>query len=756
MKEVEVFNLLAQSSKEILRKLNPKKKNVKTLFTKKVLDVLAENDNEVKALLKEVPLKLSSKNKITVSKWLNYAYHEAFLNGSEKVEKAHLFFALILCVDIEKYYLLRKLMIVKSGLDVDLTEQSFVQDLTEIAKKIDQTFIGREKELTKLIVNLSTQNEEKPTMLLGDSGVGKTSMMIELAKRINNGLVPANLLGSRILRVKFGILMSMLPMDRPGIQNEFFSKLFSDISAKANNNGKIILFLDDLRIGSAFFISFGPVSKSLGLTIVAGAQNDINEKFWDTPIPRMWNIISLDEQSDDDYLKILESYAAKIGSNGNIKYSKETLKKIIEFYHQGMITEGMPGEGIKLLEQLAIFKRHKIYDYSEISSEIKNLDKVAKLANSDDSASGLSVGSSLMLKLDEKVGHKIEQKLSEMVSLSVSIEEKDVEEYVDISDFERPKNDSVLYDKKKLLKLEKSLKKEIIGQDSAIEALARALIISSLKLTNESRPIGSFLFLGPTGVGKTETAKALAKYLYGFKDKNKKLPANFIRIDLSEYAEKHNVSKLFGAPPGYVGYDDMGSLVDFVMNNPTCVVLFDEIDKAHPEVLNSLLHIMDEGEIRNNKGDSVSFENVIIIMTSNHGAELINKEKIGFDNRKSDEWKAVVMDNLKSKLKPEFINRFDEIIVFDKLNAASVYTISSNYLENVEKSLKDLKITLKVSKGAIEKLIESSNYDEYGARDIKRGIKKEIIDPIARIVLEKPKTKIINVKAGKPIKLETE
>ncbi len=720
MKDLEIFDLLSDDSREVLKILNPKNRKIAKMQASSIRKALVKGEAEIEELFTQVGIAKNIRKSIQISNWLKYAYHEAFVNSAEKVSKGHLVFAFIILCDIEKYYQAKKILYTRAGLDVDTSAQSFVQDITEAAKKIQQPFIGREKEMTRLIVNLSAQNEDRPTLLLGESGTGKTSMVIELARRINAGLVPVNLLGARVLRIKFGMLLSLISMEKPGVQSDIFSKIMNDILSTSKYKGKVILFMDDLRLGSNFMISFSSVNKKAGISIVGAAQPDIMDKFWENPASKAWNIISLEDHKDKEIIDILEKYAELMQSKGSISYNKEAIAKILDLYKLGFIDEGMPGGGIKLLEQLAIYKRHRGYNYSNISEQIKN------------------IGSKPATKKDSK---ELEKTLFEMLSMPVVITEKDVASFVDLDEGDGRQKE-IFFDSNKLLNLEKSLKSEIIGQDDAIEALARTLRISSLKLTGDFRPVGAFLLLGPTGVGKTETAKALARYIFGFKDKNKRIPNNFYRADLSEFGEKHTVSRLFGAPPGYVGYEDSASLTDFVAENPTSIVLFDEIDKAHPDVLNSLLHIMDEGEIRNNKGEIVSFENVIILMTSNHGAELINKSEIGF-NRASSEWRENVMDNLKSKLKPEFLNRFDEIILFNKLSDASVREITSLQLESLTKKLSNINVSFTYTKSTLDKLIKESNTEEYGVRELKRIIKKFIMDPISRKLLEDPKIKQI-------------
>ena len=735
MKDQHIFDLLSDESKQIIRKLNPSKKNLRVLPANEVLKALMRNDNVVKELLNSAEVGEYKAKKIQISDWLNFAYHESYLNGFESIEKFHLVFSYLLLVDIEKYYQAKKLVLSKAGFDVDISEQSFIQDLTEVAKKLAHPYVGREKEMTKLIVNLSSQNEDRPTLLLGESGTGKTGMMLELAKRINIGQVPSVLLGTRVLRVRFGAMVNSFSPEKPKLQGDFFSRLFTEIFSNSKYRGNVILFLDDLRIGTNFFITFGPINKRAGISVVGAAQNDINEKFWESPLSKSWNIITMEEQSDEEYYTILRQYADQIEDAGNSKFSNEVIHKIIQLYKSDLILEGMPGEGIKLLEQLAIYKRHKAYDYSGLSGKIQDLKNSPKTRIAQE-------------------GAMLEEKIVEMENFKIVIEPKDLMEYVDTGEGDR-NIVNLTIDKKKISDIESNIKKLIIGQNEAIEALVRALRISSLKLSSDYRPIGTFLFLGPTGVGKSETAKILARTLFNNGEKTRKMPTNFLRIDMTEFSEKHSVSRLFGAPPGYIGYDDSTSLADFLILNPSSIVLFDEIEKADPNVINSLLHVMDEGEIRNNKAEIASLEDCIIIMTSNLGAELINQQNFGYLSKKNDDWKAKLTENLKHKLKPEFLNRFDEIIVFNKLDKASVEIIANQNLDILIKKLKEINVDLTINKKSFDKLISEANSEEYGAREIRRVIRKEITDNISKLLLENSDIKEIQVTSVNPWKIKT-
>ena len=502
------------------------------------------------------------------------------------------------------------------------------------------------------------------------------------------------------------------------------------------SESRIILFIDDLRIGVNFFIGLGPNPKERKLSLVAASQNDLQEKFWESPAAKMWNVVSLYDQPISEFREILTQAAAEIYKEKGIKFAPEAIDKILELYKLGQITDGFPGYGIKLLNALVSYKIHVSSNYEVISDVMNEL-------------------------VHESNSRSAQKKFKNIVPEVMVIEEDDVAAYLgteeDIIDINR--DDA--FSKDKLLEIEGTLKSQIIGQDEAIEYLSRALRVSSLRLHLDSKALGTFLFLGPTGVGKTETAKALAKFLYGYKDKGKKSPKNFLRIDMTEYSEKHSVSKLFGAPPGYIGYDESISLADFVRENPNAIVLFDEIDKAHPDVLNSLLHIMDESEIRSNNGEFIPMENIIIIMTSNHGAELVARKDIGFGEgaNANEEVKERLMANLKKTLKPEFLNRFDEIIVFRNLSQEAVLVIAELSLKPIKENLKSRKISFVVNKKAVKALSEIANVAEYGARDLKRTIKREIMDPIAKALLSKNGHKIKKIKVvaiGRKISVTSE
>lgn len=743
----EIFDRLSPSSVELLKLLNSKLVNEEEVKAGEIVTLISKQNKEISSLFKKLNVTSKLRKIIKVPDWLVNAYHEAYLANSEMVDLPHLALSLLLDINIEKYYIAKKKMNSKSKIKVETSQ--YFEDLTGQDSPKNKGFIGRERELTNLIVGLSSPST-KPILLLGESGSGKTALMYELARRIKEERVPANLLNSRVLRIKFSSIISAIPVEAGQFPNAFLSQLLSHIAAYDKEDfSKTILFFDDLHFGMNFFIGVETISPDNDILLVGAANDDMQEKFWDSPISKMWDVIDLGDQTDNEFKSILNQYAKTKGKakEGGIKYTDDAIAKIIEMLKANDSKEVLPGAGIKLLDALAVYKRHISADYDlmkTLSADIKSEKNKVRV-------------------------RQMYKNLKEVSAAPVVIDKEDVETFFNTTSGIKDENTKGLeLSNKKLLGLDDELSKAIIGQEEAVSALARALRVSSLKLSGASRPVGTFLFLGPTGVGKTETAKALAKSLFGLREGSKFQPANFLRVDMTEFTEKHTVSKLFGAPPGYVGYDDSSSLTDFVSENPTCVVLFDEIDKAHPEVLTSLLHIMDEGEVRNNTGEIVSFENVIILMTSNHGAELINAEEIGFKLQEATkprgrgrppknssikavkaEWHAKIHSHIKKVLKPEFLNRFDEIIIFDQLNENSMLKILDIMLEPMTENLKKRDIKFSITKAARKLLVQKCNSNDYGARELRRVLNREVVDPISKMLFKDESLKKVHVTTQK-------
>lgn len=739
----DIFDRLSPSSVELLKRLNPKLTNDDEVKAGDIVLVLGRQSKEIGNLLKKLDVTSKARNIIKVPDWLVNAYHEAYLANSELVEVHHLALSLLLDVNIEKYYIAKKKISSKSTIKSDTSR--YFEDISELSSlDKDAVFIGRERELTNLIVSLSSP-KTKPVLLLGESGSGKTAIMYELARRIKEQRVPANLLNSRVLRIKFSAIISAIPVEGGQFPNTFLSQLLSHIAAvNKDEYEKTILFFDDLHFGMSFFIGVETINPDNDILLVGAANDDMQEKFWDSPISKMWEVVEFEEQSDADFRLILANYAKLKSSKtkkeeGPITYTDDAIKKIVEMNKNNNTKEVLPGSGIKTIDALAVYKRHISADYDlvkTLTANIKHTRSKAKI-------------------------NQIYKNLKQVTATPIVIDQPDVETFFITTSGGKDENKGLELSNTQLLSLEDELSKSIIGQEDAVKALSRALRVSSLKLSGSSKPIGTFLFLGPTGVGKTETAKVLAKSLFGLREGSKIQPANFIRIDMTEFTEKHTVSKLFGAPPGYVGYDDSSSLADFVAENPNSVVLFDEIDKAHPEVLTSLLHIMDEGEVRNNTGEIVSFENVIILMTSNHGAELISKEDIGFGRfedtaaktakgvKAKAEWHAKIQAFVKTVMKPEFLNRFDEMIIFDQLDEESLLKILDLMLEPMNSSLKKRNIKFTITKTAKKWIVKKCNAKEYGARELRRVLNKEVADPISKILFKDENVKKIHVTVDK-------
>mgnify|MGYP002725550904 CR=1 FL=1 len=742
----EILNRLSLSSVAVLKRINPSLVDLEFISAADFISALVDFDPGLLEVFTELDLpniSSQSSKKIVVSELLLNAYREAFLVESDLVDVSHLILAFLLSMDKDRYYLAKKKLPKTSQMQLSLELRKFVVDLNKQVDKDKEAFFGREHEIARLIANLSA-SKVKPTLLVGGHGSGRTSLMYELARRINQKKVPMQLANSRVLRVDFPRLMNFIPNENGSYSSVVLSHVFNSMADSGRKSGqKTILFLDDLNFGANMFIGIEPTSEAQDVLLVGAAHEEIQDKLWGSPVYKMWDIISLNQPSEEDLVKILKHNCESILAKKKIKFTDKALKKIVELFNEDLSGDAMPGSGLRLLESIGVFKRHTETDYHAVEAMWRDIGEA---------------------KHKKRIAN-LEKGLELLLTQDVLVDVQDVEAFVVGNDQLKEPKDTDDLNTDKLIGLESDLAEKIIGQDDALESLSRALRISSLKLDGNTKPVGSFLFLGPTGVGKTETAKVLARVLYGYRDSTQRQPAKFMRIDMTEYSEKHSVSRLFGAPPGYVGYDDSNSLADFVSDNPSCVVLFDEIDKAHPDVLNSLLHIMDEGEIRTNTGDMVSFEDVIIVMTSNHGAELIGQPTYGFgaapikgrrdkqnrvllekvNNSTEDDWKDKLRQNLKKKLKPEFLNRFDDIIVFNKLDEESLLKIIDIMLSAVTNSLAKKDIKLTTLKKAKKLIAQKANSDEYGARDLRRVINKEIIDPVSKILLTDKKTGKIKI-----------
>lgn len=765
-KETSIFSRLSPKSIEILKSINPKYKNIDKVSPYDVLVAISSIDPSLMELLKDIHFTPKSEKKMfLLSDWLVDAYREAYSASSEVVDAYHLILAFLLRIDKDVYYKVKKEYQNQYKFTETIGLKPYYKDFSKSYLDEDHIFIGRERELTKLIVNL-TASKSKPVLLLGSKGVGKTTLIKELAKRIDEKKVPKELQKTKIIKVHYNLLINVIPSDTNVPIQALFSHVLSSIaSANSKNNEKLILFIDDIKFKNNYFVAFEETEANSDVLII-GAVDEIPNKIWENtenPISQMWEIIEFDDMKTDIHQKILIEHINQDKNLESFDYTEEAVTKIIEYYKNNFMFDSLPGKAIHTLELIGLYKKlQKDVKKSDGKNDRKNKGNNRKNKRKVRSQGAQEVASvsnfkpllnkskenlyETSIKLNKKV------KLDEVSTDLILVTSNDVKEYLGVIDTDQVTNK----DKDDLYKIdvfdiEKYLKKVVIGQDEAIEALSRALRISSMKLMSSNKPIGTFLFLGPTGVGKTYMAKQLAGALFGFRDKDKVNPKKFLRVDMSEYSEKHTVSKLFGAPPGYIGYDDSSVLIDFVVDNLKSVILFDEIDKAHPNVLNSLLHIMEEGEIRANTGEMVSFTDTIIIMTSNHGAELIDKVNVGFTNdsgvfvRNYEEIKVELLENLKKTVKPEFLNRFDDIVIFRPLNDKDLVKILDIMLKPIIEKLYLNDVRLVVSDRAKKLIIKKSNQIEYGARELRRTLNKEIIDPISHILYKNRNVKTIRV-----------
>ena len=624
------------------------------------------------------------------------------------------------------------------------TLNQYGSDLTKMAKegKLDPV-IGRKEEIQRVIQILSRRTKNNPC-LIGEPGVGKTAVAEGLAEKIVAGDVPETLKDKRV--VSMDIASMVAGAKYRGDFEERIKKALKEVK-KA---GDVIIFIDEIHTIVGAGSAEGAVDAAnilkpllargeiqlIGATTLKEYRKYIEK---DAALERRFSPVTVNEPTEEETIQILYGLRDKYEAHHNVKITDEAIKSAVELSSRYINDRYLPDKAIDLIDEAASKVRMRSYtepdSFKELKDAIEKLDKEKEEAirvQDFEKAAKIRDKENAKKKELENAKKEWETKSSKNVS---TLKEEDIANVISswtgipVAKVSQSEND-------KLKNLEANLHKRVIGQDEAVSAVAKAIKRSRMGLKDPNKPIGSFLFLGPTGVGKTELSKALAENLFGSED-------SLIRIDMSEYMESHSVAKLIGSPPGYVGYDEAGQLTEKVRRKPYSVILFDEIEKAHPDVMNMLLQVLDDGRLTDSQGRTVNFKNTVIIMTSNVGAKLItDKKTLGFIEEKESgekeyqDIKKDVMGELKKEFKPEFLNRIDEIIVFHKLEDDQIRKIVDIMLNNVAKLLKEQGIKLTVDEKAKDLVAKKGTDKSFGARPLKRAIQTMVEDKIAEAMLD--------------------
>ncbi|MBN2050997.1 MAG: ATP-dependent Clp protease ATP-binding subunit [Spirochaetales bacterium] len=622
------------------------------------------------------------------------------------------------------------------------TLDEFSRDLTEYAKenKLDPV-IGREKEIQRVIQILARRNKNNP-VLIGEPGVGKTAIVEGLAQRITDGSAPDVLLDRRVITLDLASLIAGTKYR--GEFEERLKRVMKEIALADN----VILFIDELHTiigagGAEGAIDASNMLKpalSRGeLQCVGATTLDEYRKYIerDAALERRFQTIFVDEPTVEDTIEILKGIKERYEEHHNVSYTMKALEAAARLSSRYISDRFLPDKAIDLIDEAGSDKKInnsvRPKEIAEIEKQIENLnaEKLA-LVNSQNYEKA-AAARDMIRRLKEDL-----EDIKKGWQTSLRVEKNQVDEediHAIISQITGiPLSRIVETESEKLLHIEDELHKRVIGQDESIKVMAAAIRRSRTGISSPKRPMGSFIFLGPTGVGKTLLAKTLAEFLFGNEDA-------LVRIDMSDFMEKHNVSRLVGAPPGYVGYDEGGLLTEKIRRRPYSVVLLDEIEKAHPDVFNILLQVLEEGELQDNLGHKVSFRNTVLIMTSNAGAREISREtSLGFHEvdglMNYSEIKNSAMTELKRVFRPEFINRVDEIVVFHSLSDSQIKQIFDLMLAEVTSRLLDMDIILDVKAPAKDHLIQKGYDPKYGARPLRRVLQKDLEDPLSMELLK--------------------
>ena len=635
------------------------------------------------------------------------------------------------------------------------TLDELARDLTEMVRKdqIDPV-VGRDNEIKRVVQILSRRTKNNP-VLLGEPGVGKTAVAEGFSQKIVNGEVPDNLKNKRVMMLDMGSLVAGTKY-----RGEFEDRL-KKIIEEIREDGNVILFIDEMHTligagGAEGAIDASNILKpalARGEVQVIGATT-LNEyqKYVeaDAALERRFASVTINEPTPEVALTILKGLRPKYEKHHQLQITDEALESAVKLSKRYIASRFLPDKAIDLMDEAAarvrINNAQKVDKVSAIKKKLSELSQEKTEALLKEDFEKAAEIRNEELKIQEKLEKQIQRDKDEEDSNNyrVKVTAEDIAEVVSewtgvpVTQINRSEGD-------RLIRLEKILHNRVIGQDEAVKAVSKAIRRARSGLKDPTRPIGSFMFLGPTGVGKTELAKALAEAMFGSED-------SMIRIDMSEYMEKYTTSRLIGSPPGYVGYDEGGQLTEKVRNNPYSVVLLDEVEKAHNDVFNILLQVLDDGRITDHesdccdgfltdsKGRKVDFRNTIIIMTSNLGATALRDEKsVGFGAKDvSDDYEAMaakVRETLKKTFRPEFLNRLDETVVFHSLNKEEIHQIVKLMAKNIIDRIKEQNINLKITPAAIDIVAEAGFDAEYGARPIRRVLQDKIEDLLSEELL---------------------
>jgi len=620
------------------------------------------------------------------------------------------------------------------------TLESLARDLTKLAreKRLDPV-VGRDKEVKRLVQILSRRTKNNPA-LVGEPGVGKTAIAEGLAQKIVNGEVPQDMEPKRLMMLDMGALVAGTKY-----RGEFEDRM-KKIIDEIYQDGQVILFIDELHTligagGAEGAIDASNILKPAlargELQTIGATTSDEYQKYIekDSALERRFARVQVDEPTPDDAVEILSGLRERYEKHHSVEITDEALQACVQLSVRYINGRQLPDKAIDLMDESAAKVRlDRSSDVSETATVQDQLlsvveEKEAAIRNQDfEKAASIRAQEQELNKRLEEASAKEEQDSGYTAKVTEEDVASVVSQWTGV-----PLEQMAKKETQRLLDLEKVLHERVVGQDEAVNAVARSIRRARSGLKDPNRPIGSFMFLGPTGVGKTELAKALADAMFGTEDA-------MIRIDMSEYMEKYSTSRLIGSPPGYVGYDEGGQLTEKVRSKPYSVILLDEVEKAHPDVFNTLLQVLDDGQLTDSKGRAVDFRNTILIMTSNIGAQELREEtNVGFNvvdiKQDHEAMQNRILEELKKAFRPEFLNRVDETIVFRSLEKDEIHEIVKIMSKSIVKRMEEQDIQLKITPAAIDVIGEAGFDPEYGARPIRRALQKEIEDRLSEALL---------------------